>query len=208
MEPNDQNGAGSQSANQQSSDDGSQLTYGQLLSKYNGLRGYVDRTLKPKLEQLETDMAAQAEAHETEAAQLRSQLSIATKDLKIAEVGLKDALGNAENLSREKTVRDLIDQKYPGLRKAYTKGVLRVDGLEGDELEAYLSDFAEFSGQEQQEALDDALEGSTPPAPQGTAGGETLEDLSDKLFSMTPDDPKYEATEKAYLEAVRASQAS
>ena len=70
------------------------------------------------------------------------------------------------------------------MNKAQSAGLLRTDGLEGEELVEYLKGMNSLVDQTKQEFVDDAMQGAVPPTPGGAKDIKlTAEQMYERLYS-------------------------
>lgn len=181
-------------------------------SAYAGLQGYANQ-LKRQLEETQQQLS--------ELSQTVEQYKITEKDWTTRFDGQKAQIeqlnGAISRMKRDAEVGSLIQAEFPGLASLQTKGLLNVDGLEGDALRAKLAEYSEAVGltaqQQQQQLLQqraDQLAGAVPPAPgQRQPAGVTAEQLQAELMSRTDfGSPEYEAKMRQYMSMVQAEKSN
>ena len=87
----------------------------------------------------------------------------------------------------------------------FEDGLLRLEGLEGDELTAYLDKYAQRMSASQTQAIKDSLKGATPPScsNQQTAS-KSVQDLRADVNNAAPNSDESRTAWTAYKEALRA----
>jgi hypothetical protein len=171
--------------------------------KYNGLSGFAQRE-KQRADEFEGKFTTQA----TEIEELKLDSGSKINDLTTA---LTEARALNEQLTRERDtlkrtneVGQLVRTEFSGLAGLFDKGLIRgLDGLEGDDLKAYLTEFQKEVGESTSSDNRQEQSGSTPPPPgQKDQNAVTLKTLQDGLQGKQFGTPEYDIAYKAYQEGL------
>jgi hypothetical protein len=178
--------------------------YQKLKSQYDGLQGFVTQ-LKTQISDSQTQNAGLVSEYEAKVATLTSERDAASSELGQMKPQFEQAQTDLLKMGNTLELGKKIAKEFPGLSDLHSEGLLRTEGLEGEELDTYLNRINDKLGQVKQAAVDDTLEGSSPPSPEGTRDSNDLsvDELSDKLMSMNPNDPQYATIEQAYFAALK-----
>lgn len=132
--------------------------------KYNGLQGHA-ATMKKERDQLlaeKHDLSQKLEGinleYSTVKTDLEGKYTQAQKLLQEKEV-------LATKLQNDLAVSTLIVTEFPALGTLAAKGLLRTEGLQGDELKQYLANLHTELTANQQNAVNRTLQGALPPSP-------------------------------------------
>lgn len=178
--------------------------YQQLKSKYDGQSGFLTQ-VKGQLEEAKSQIAALTGEYEEKVTTVSAERDTLTSQLAEIQSSFEQAQARLTALEHHQEVGGVIQEKFPGLAKAHSKGLLRTDGLEGEELESYLQNWNEMLSATADDAANQLLDGATPPTPTGTdKGGMTAQQLEDQLMTMDPNDPNYSKVETEWMEKLRA----
>lgn len=176
------------------------------VERFNGLQGSVqklsteNKDLKVKLQDISTE---------------RELLDAEYKDHKgytEALIGnLKTEAEQNKNLAT-KTAHELeamrkIILEYPELSSFYAKGLIRTEGLEGDKLTEFLTEYKQTLTGLQTQAKQEYGAGSTPAKPASTSSATaSSSDLYSRLMQLSPSDPTYKEIQQQYFNLIREEQ--
>lgn len=181
------------------------------IERYNGLQGPLSRK-EQELRDIKAQLHDFTQQRETEVAGLKAELEAFQKgnsdfDAQIKELNEYKAQAEQQlkalNAQLE-TNKLFLSEKYQPLIPSLEKGVLRLDGLEGDALTQYLDNFLADrqalleNGQQQRQAG-----GSPPPPAGGATADQTPEQLLERVMSTPPTDPKYSELLQSYKDALK-----
>lgn len=178
----------------------------QLKRQYDGLQGQFSK-LKGERDELAGTVRDMTSDYEGKVATLQAEraklLEAATEfESKFREVDTKYS----------ETAKQLtVLQKHPDLAPDLLDGVLRLDGLEGDALDAYLEKYVNRQAARGKQEVGRRIEGAAPPAPhQPNQTPVTYQDAMqgvevarDKYGTGSPE---YTAAMSLYLRAIQAGQ--
>lgn len=180
-------------------------------ARYDGLQGPLSKK-EQELQRYKAQITELSEQRESEKAELLAQLETLKKgngdfDAQIKELSEYKAQAEQQlkalNAQLE-TNKLFLSEKYQPLIPSLEKGVLRLDGLEGDALTQYLDNFLADrqalleNGQQQRQAG-----GSPPPPAGGATADQTPEQLLERVMSTPPTDPKYSELLQSYKDALK-----
>lgn len=222
MEPNDQGQGGNPTPQQQqpgdvpASEGQSQLEELQRQldlerRRYSGLQGNFQQlqTQRSELEQRISELESQNQQYiqqtEGERATANQQVTqLQTEREKLQEE--LDALKSEHaSLSQFKQLSSVIANDYPELSGLHAKGLLRTDGLEGDDLTNYLDAIRGEFASTSQRAVEIHRKGATPerPVPAGDQSID-LDNQRQKLLKgvLQPGSKEYKEAYTRYLEEI------
>lgn len=133
--------------------------------KYTGVQGHANR-LKRQLDELNAKNASLAEQLAERETTLTAQVEQLTTQLRDFQSQFEQASAKANKLERQQELGRHIRTQHPELAGLYDEGLLLgVESLEGEELDGYLTRYAEKLGAVKDTILNTTVSGSTPPPP-------------------------------------------
>lgn len=151
--------------------------------KYDGLQGQFDKVKRER-----DDFAAKVTLLTTE---YEGQLATLTSEKATFEKTATEKTGTVEQLQKDftgtKTELDalkLVLKDYSDLAPLVAKGTLRIVGLQGDELTAYLTQAREDLKGVVTAGTQQSIAGASPAPPSGGSTSMTLQELSDKKIEV------------------------
>jgi hypothetical protein len=175
-------------------------------AKYDGLQGYAkqQRTDAEKFKMLYSDAVA---AQESEVAEKNARIEELEKRVAELEANNTALSSERDKLHKGREVSKKIRQDHPDLLELYEDGLLRVDDMEGEELDGYLQNLASKLAGKVGTALRDTLRGAAPPRPSGSKASKTSAEIAEELFNLAPGSENYEQLYAAYDAALKAEDA-
>ena len=170
--------------------------------KYNGQNGVLKKE-QAKVTQLSADKAAALEDVERLTLEVETLKSMAATHQATATT----VTGERDRLKAELELGRTIRLDFPVLTNLFDKGFLRTDGLQGDALTQYLTDFAAEQAELGDRQYRGNAAGSTPAAPAARQpANETADDLYDALMKLPPGHKDHDELMKRFLDLKRAAQ--
>jgi len=184
------------------------------FERYTGLQGPMQKK-DQEIQRLRAQITELSEQRETEVSSIKAELDTLKQgssgfetqiqELSTAKTGLEAQVAQFQR--QLETNKLFLSEKYQPLIPSLEKGTLRLDGLEGDALTQYLDTFlAERQTLLGQNPAQTTAGGSPPPPAGGGRAEPTFEELRDQVMQMSPTDPKYTETFKAYMDALAKKQ--
>lgn len=174
-------------------------------SKYDGSTGFAKQvvTERDRLKQQLFDLQQQLEG---QIAEKETTLSNLQHTLAEKEKALADQLAANQRYAKQAEIRSILHSKYRQLVEDFDEGVLRVDGLEGDELTAYLDKYAARHSARLAQAREDGIQevvGGAAKTPQAPASNAQISeaDLYKTLMTAAPGSKEYQEAWALYEKA-------
>ena len=172
-----------------------------LQDQYNGLRGLADQR-KTDLDAANARITTLTTEYEGQTSALRTDLDRAVTEANVFKGQHETEKQRADRLAQQDgLVRKILGKKeYAPLTDLFADGLIRVDGMSEEEQVTYLDKLAAKFTTGVQSAAGQLLEGSTPPAPDGTQGLTlTSEQMLDQMMTLDPASKEYQELSAAYV---------
>lgn len=186
--------------------------YRRLQSELSGLRGHIKNEVNPKMSDLERQLKDAQAQLETGNAHLIAQREEALRQAEDLKAQHEAAQSELRRLQHQSEVSNTIasDPELASLAPLQAQGLLRTDGLEGEELTGYLKQLASVASAAQNNGVKQTLQGTTPPIPEGTDSASLSEDqVYDMMMNLNPLDPaqkqRYDELQRLYEQKTKKS---
>ena len=172
-------------------------------AKYDGLQGYA-RQQRTAAETWQAKFNGLSNEHEAAIADRDARIQDLEKQVQSLTSQTQELTGTKEKLEKHQAIGKKVRTEFPELSELFEEGLLRTEGLDGDDLEQYLSSLAEKLRGQLGNAVRQTLRGAVPPRPAGQRASQSVDELFDALYRLSPESPDYQKVLQEYEQAVRA----
>lgn len=185
------------------------VTVEKLQRQYNGLQGAFNKE-KKRGDELVIKLDTTTTEYETQVNTLAAERDALAATQQALQEQLTAAQTKAAKLEKEKSIGTTVRRDFPALAELFDEGLLLgIDGLEGDALTTYLTQYQEKLGVIRDNMIRNKTAGATPSAPSGqkTTAAMTQEDAKKNLQSVISqgfgqNTPEYKEAFQAYRETL------
>ncbi len=176
-------------------------------AKYDGLQGYARQQRaaavdwQAKFNNLSGDHEAAVADRDARIQELEKQVAeLTSKTNDLTQVKTR--------LEKQNEIGRKVRTEFPVLYDLFEEGLLRTDGLEGEELDTYLANLSEKLHGQVGSAVKQTLRGTTPPRPSGQRASQSADEIMEVLMGLSPESPEYKVKLTEYEQALRAEDQS